>query len=204
MREGRILRLFLARPVRLAFDTVVREVMIPDLRAQPGVIAVWAGRQGPDERGDRALVSLWTSQAAMIAAMGEDLERSRFHPEYLAETVDRRLAVLPVLVEVGTQRPVRATILRIARGRVPSIGLDVYARDVEAGASRDLEHGRGPETLILGADGADRFVTVSTWTDWDALAAATGASVEQPVRTREQHAIEGFTAVHLELVSTSG
>lgn len=204
VREGRILRLFLARPVRLAFDTVVREVMIPDLRAQPGVIAVWAGRQGPDERGDRALVSLWTSQAAMIAAMGEDLERSRFHPEYLAETVDRRLAVLPVLVEVGTQRPVRATILRIARGRVPSIGLDVYARDVEAGASRDLEHGRGPETLILGADGADRFVTVSTWIDWDALAAATGASVEQPVRTREQHAIEGFTAVHLELVSTSG
>lgn len=204
VREGRILRLFLARPVRLAFDTVVREVMIPDLRAQPGVIAVWAGRQGPDELGDRALVSLWTSQAAMIAAMGEDLERSRFHPEYLTETVARRLAVLPVLVEVGTERPVRATILRIARGRLTRIDLGTYARDVEAGASRDLERGRGPETLILGADGPDRFVTVSTWADWDALAAATGASIEQPVRTREQHAIDGFSAVHLELVASSG
>jgi hypothetical protein len=204
VREGRILRLFLARPVRVAFDTVVREVMIPDLRAQPGVVAVWAGRQGPDERGDRALVSLWTSQAAMIAAMGEDVERSRFHPEHLSETIDRRLAVLPVLVEMGTERPIRATILRIARGRLPHIDPDAYARDVEAGASRDLERGRGPEALILGADRPDRFVTVSTWTDWDALAAATGASVEQPVRTREQHAIDGFTAVHMELVAPSG
>lgn len=198
--EGRVLRLFLARPVRLAFDAVVREVMIPDLRIQPGVVAVWAARQGPDELGDRALVSLWTSQAAMLAAMGEDLERSRFHPEYLAETVERRLEVLPVLVEMGTERPTRAAILRIARGRLTGVDLATYARDVEAGASRDLERGRGPSALILTADGPDRFMTLSTWSDWDVLAAATGASVERPVRTREQHAIEGFTAVHMELV----
>lgn len=190
--------------MRLAFDAVVREVMIPDLRAQAGVIAVWAGRRGPDELGDRALISLWESEAAMLAAMGPDLAHSRFHPEYLSETVDRRLEVLPVLVEMGTQRPDRAAILRIARGRLATIDLDAYARDVEAGASRDLERGRGPEVLILTADGEDRFLTLSTWADWESLAAATGASLEQPVRTREQHAIEGFTAVHLELVRRDG
>jgi hypothetical protein len=204
VREGRVLRLFLARPVRLAFDTVIRDEMGPDLRALDGVIAVWIGRQGPDELGDRALISLWESEAAMLAAMGEDIERSRFHPEHLAETVQRRLEVLPVLVEMGTQRATTAAILRIARGRLATIDLATYARDVQAGASRDLERGRGPETLILCADGDDRFVTVSTWADWDALATATGASIDHPVRTREQHAIEGFTAAHLELIRLDG
>lgn len=195
-----MLRLFLARPVRVAFDSVIRDVMAPDLRAQPGVEAVWVGRKGPDELGDRAIVSLWTSEAAMRAAMGDSLERSRFHPEHLPETTDRRLEVLPVLVEQGADRPVRATILRVARGHLSGISLVDYARDVRKGARRDLLRGRGPEALILAAAGADRFVTISTWSDWEALAAATGASLDQPVRTREQHIIEGFTADHLELL----
>lgn len=204
VRAGRVLRVFLARPVRLAFDAVIRDEMGPQLRALDGVVAVWIGRRGPDELGDRALISLWESEAAMLTAMGPDIERSRFHPEHLSETVDRRLEVLPVLVELGTQRPTTASILRIARGRLAAIDLESYARDVEAGAVRDLERGRGPETLILCADGGDRFVTMSTWSDWDALATATGASLDHPVRTREQHAIEGFNAVHLELIGLDG
>lgn len=200
VEPGRVLRLFLARPLRVAFDTVIRDVMVPDLRAQPGVEAVWVGRKGPDELGDRALISLWTSEAAMRAAMGDSLERSRFHPEHLPETTDRRLEVLPVLVEQGADRPVRATILRIARGRLTGISLAGYARDVRDGARRDRDRGRGPEALVLAAAGMDRFVTISTWSDWDALAAATGASLARPVRTREQHVIEGFTADHLELL----
>ena len=68
--------------------------------------------------------------------------------------------------------------------------------------ARAIGHAFG--TMVAAAGGRKVVLGYDGRLSSPELAAATGASVEQPVRTREQHAIEGFTAVHLELVSTSG
>lgn len=200
MNERHILRILLANPVRLAFDPIVRESIVPDLRRSDGVVDAWAARRGPGDLGERAIVTTWTSRAAMHAVMGIEGQPSPFHPEHLAEMTDRRLEIMPVRVAVAADEVGDATILRIARGRPTSVDLDTYVAHVAAGARRDLERGRGPCELVLAQAGEDRFVTVSTWRDWEALAAATGASIDRPVRTREQHALEGFVAVHYELL----
>ena len=81
-------------PSRPEFDGFLRTEMLPDVRrsaraprrphrpSRPGI-----GRR-PD-RGDRL-----GDRAAMIAAVGETLEASTFHPERLAETTDRTLEIL--------------------------------------------------------------------------------------------------------------
>lgn len=202
MNEGEVLRIVLANPVRLAFDAILRERLIPDLRRAAGVSDVWAARRGPGDLGERAIVSRWVTRAAMASAMAGDGELPGPGGDPLAETADRRVEVLPVRVAVvapaGTGTT--PTILRIARGRLAAVDMDTYAAHVAAGAERDRARDRGPSALILASAGDDRFVTVSAWRDWDAIAAATGASLERPVRTREEHELSDFQAVHYELL----
>jgi hypothetical protein len=199
---GRCLRLFHCRPVRAAFDQLLRDVMIPDLWRQPGIERILAGRRGPDETGDRLVASVWSSLADMHAAMGEDIERSRFHPEYLPETTDRRLEVLPVVVALGAGSPPPGGVLRLARGRLRSTEVDAYAVDVRDGFARDLVHGHGPHSLVLARLSPREFVTLSAWVDWERIERATGASVDQPVHTQREHELDAFSAEHYELVPT--
>lgn len=106
----------------------------------------------------------------------------------------------PVRVDVGSDAGSPPSILRIARGSVATVDLETYLRDVDAGARRDVELGRGPIRLVVAQTGHDGFATISTWPDWESIAAATGASVQQPVRTREQHRLRDFRVDHYELV----
>lgn len=199
-----MVRVFRARPTRLAFDATLREVVLPELRAQVGIVELWAGRHGPDELGERAIVSTWSSREAMVAAMGDDLDRSRVSAEHLAGTTHRQLDVLPILVTVHQDVSTPPTVLRLAYGRLKQITLATYAEHVHAGAHRDIDRGRGPAALLLAEAGTDSFLTISTWTDWESLAAATGASLDQPVRTRERHELASFRALHYELVDIPG
>jgi heme-degrading monooxygenase HmoA len=199
--DGSVLRIFRARPRELAFDAIVREELIPDLRRLPGMLEAWVGRSGPDELGERAIVTRWVDRDAMFRAMGDDVERSRFHPEHLSQTTDRRLEVLRIRLLVrGPATMGEPAVLRVARGRLRAVDLDTYVGDVAAGARRDIDRGRGPSTLILCETASDAFVTLSTWRDWESIAAATGASLDRPVRTREQHELLAFGADHYELV----
>ena len=80
--EGQpVLRLFSCRPRRAAFDRILRDVLIPDLRALGDVTDVFAGRQGPDDLGERLVASVWSSTPEMTAALlVERLTRSRLIP----------------------------------------------------------------------------------------------------------------------------
>jgi hypothetical protein len=198
---GPTLRVFHCRPARAAFDQVLREVLLPDLWREPGVQLVLAGRRGTDDTGERVVASVWTSLSSMRDAMGDDVERSRFHPEHLGETTDRRVEVLPVLRAVG-KSDASSGILRIARGRLRSTELQDYAADLHEGVLRDREQGHGPEALILARLGPRAFLTLSTWPDWARIARATGATVHDPVHTQREHELAAFEAEHFELVPT--
>ncbi len=199
--EPPVIRVFRCRPVRGAFDEILRQVMLPDLARRPGVSAVYAGRQGPDETGTRVVVSVWASLALMEAAMGPDVEASRFHPEYLPETVDRALEVVPVELALLFREAAGPSILRFARGRVQPGGLAAYVDDVRRGTQSDVAAGIGPGALYLGRLAGDAFLTLSIWRAWAEIEAATGADLDRPIATQRSDALIEFEASHYESIA---
>lgn len=201
MPEPSVLRLFQFRPVGSAFDSILRDVMLPDLRRLPGLVDVFLGRRGPDELGPRLNATVWTSRAAMVAGVGEDFEQPIFHPEYLDETIDRVLEVLPLAISmpfdgVGTPR-----ILRTLRGQARRGEREAYIEEARNGTIADIDAGGGPLALHLATGpGDDDFLTMSVWESWSALETATGGDVRRPVATRHPERIERWDASHFEVI----
>jgi len=199
--EPRILRMFHFRPARSAFDSILREVMLPDLRRMAGVIDIHLGRRGPDELGPRLLATVWSSQAAMAASVGEDFDPPIFHPELLTETTERVLEFLPIAVSMPSEGPGQARILRTLRGRVLPAGRDVYIEQAREGYLADVKAGRGPLALHLATGpGDDDFLTLSVWDSWSAVEAATGGDIRRPMATRHSESIVAWEAAHFEII----
>ena len=130
----RVIRLFSFVAARRGFDTVLRDEMIPELRAMPDLVDSYVGRQESD--GPRIVVSVWDSRAAMVAGVGDTL--GVFHPEYLDATSGAVLEILDV--RASWQHPREdPRILRVLRGEVRAGELDVYASGGRAwrGTGRD-------------------------------------------------------------------
>jgi hypothetical protein len=186
-----------------AFDSILREVMLPDLRRLPGMVDVYLGRRGPDELGPRLNASVWSSREAMIAGVGEDFDPPVFHPEYIDETTDRTLEVLPLVISmpfdgVGTPR-----ILRTLRGTCRPGERDAYIVEARNGTIADIDAGGGPLALHLAiGPGPDDFLTVSVWESWAVLEQATGGDVQRPIATRHPERIERWDAVHFEVIDS--
>jgi hypothetical protein len=202
--DGRVLRLYRFRPVRVAFDRTMREVILPDLAMRPGVLQVCAARKGPAETGTRVVASLWTSLEAMTEAMGPDLERLRFFPEHFGETTDHQLEVLPVLVAMRHRQALQSGIMRVARGELATLSVRRYADDARAGIEADIRAGHGPASIALAESGERRFVTVSCWYDWDSIEQATGSTAQRPINTMRITDLSSFDVDHLELVPIGG
>jgi hypothetical protein len=213
MREGRlnpvsecrVLRLFRFRPVRKGFDAVLRDELIPDLVAFPALIDAYIGRQGPDEMGERLVASVWESRAAMSADVGEGFEPAIFHPEQLDGITDRALDVEELTIamhfdDVPALPESTAGILRLARGHIQPGELDAYREDVRLGTLADAKAGYGPLALYLAIDPPDRFLTMSVWSSWSVLEAATGGDVRRPLATRHAERIKDWGAVHYEIL----
>lgn len=198
--EGQpVLRLFSCRPRRAAFDRILRDVLIPDLRALGDVSEVFAGRQGPDDLGERLVASVWSSTPEMTAAMGDEVERSIFGPEHLAEMTDRRLEVirLSVVERFDRSSPV---LMRLARGTTGPGELEDYATEVATGVAADVAAGHGPIALYFGTVPPVGFVTMSLWRTWMDVAETTGTSAECPISTRYRDRLETFEAEHFEIL----
>ena len=199
--EPPILRLFSFRPVQSAFDAVMRDVMVPDLRLFPGLLDLYLGRRGPDELGPRLIASVWSSRSAMIPAVGEHFDPPIFHPEYLDATTDRVLEILPLALSLRFERPVPARIMRALRGRIRPGELDAYIEEARIGTLADVAVGRGPIALHLATGpGDDDFATLSVWESWSDIEAATGGDVERPIATRHPECIVEWDASHYELI----
>lgn len=199
MSEPAIVRLFRFQPVRPAFDADLRDSVLPDLRRLPGVMRVWAGRQGPGELSDRLIVSVWASREAMKAAQGDDPEDARFHPEHLDDTSNRRLDVLSLVHMEASPTPLVTGILRVTRGSLTDSDMTAYARLVVRDVTTRHDDDTGPRAVIVASDDGLEVVMVSTWPDWAAIESATGASVDDPLRVKRSR-LSGFQVDHYELV----
>lgn len=198
--EPGVTRLFEFRPVRVAFDQLLREEIVPALLELPGLRDLYVGRQGPSELGPRLVASVWDSRDAMASAVGESFESPVFLPEYLPETQDRELEFLPLAFGYRFARPERPGVLRFVEGEVAAGGLEGYIEQARAGTLADADGGRGPLALYLARRSTERFVTLSVWTDWATLQAATGGDVDRPIATRHARMLTAWQAEHLEVI----
>ncbi|HET7028444.1 MAG TPA: hypothetical protein VFI28_12190 [Candidatus Limnocylindrales bacterium] len=202
--EAPVLRLFRFRPAHPAFDAILREVMLPDLVSCRGLRAVFAGRQGPDETGERIVASVWETETAMADAVGLTFDQPRFHPEHLRDTVARRLEILPIACAVDVPSAGPPALIRLLVGRAKPGRLDDYVDAVRSGARSDIESGSGPLALYLARSGEDEFVTLSAWAAWSTVAEATGSSTRAPDATRHTHLLEAWTPSHYEAILIDG
>lgn len=195
-----VLRLFRFRPVRIAFDSILRLEMVPDLLSRDGVRDVYVGRQGPDELGTRVVASVWASRDTMSRTVGETLDAPVFYSEYLKETAERELTWMPLVFGFRFERPEPPGILRLVDGTVPSGELDGYVEEARDGTLADAADGRGPLALYLARRGNDAFTTLSVWPDWATLEAATGGSIQRPIATRHAERLTSWSASHFEVL----
>ena len=201
MRADReTIRLFQFRPRRGAFDTILRDVLIPDLARLPGVGEIFVGRHGPDEIGPRLVASIWDSHEAMAAVLGVSFDEETFHPELLLETTDRRLEVLPLSFIHRAEIGGPPTIMRLVSGRVRPDELEDYIAEAWAGTRDDAAAGLGPTALYLAACRPDSFRTLSLWPDWETLEVATGGDIDRPIATRHAQRLVAWSATHFEVV----
>ena len=200
MGDRPVIRLFRCCPIRAAFDGILRDVMIPDLQARPGLLDVRVGRTGSGELGERLVASVWRSEAAMFDTLGPDVEDSGFHPEFLTETTNRSIEILPLEIVFQASPDDMPALMRLARGTVRAGELEPYVEAARAGAAEDVARGTGPMAFYLAPRPPDAFTTLSVWPGWTAIEAATGADIRRPVATQHAQRLVTFEATHYEIV----
>jgi len=198
--ESRIIRLFKFRPVRVAFDQILREEMVPALVEFPGLLDLYVGRRGPEELGPRLIATIWNSRESMASAVGESLDYPVFLPQYLDETAERELQFFPLAFGYRFARPDQPGVLRLVEGAVQAGGLERYVAEAHAGTLADDDQGRGPLALYLAPRSAEQFLTLSVWSDWASLQEATGGDIDRPIATRHAKLLDAWQAEHYEAI----
>ena len=199
MPTARFLRIIAFRPAgdESPVDGVLRAAIVPRLLERDEIVDAWIGRQGWASDRTRVLASTWSAEpgpdAADLAALPETVL-----PDGPSVVVD--VDQLPLAVHARFERAEAARVLRVFRGTVRSGELDAYVVEARAGMSADSEVNDGLIAFALGIDPPDRFVTVSAWTGWQAIEAATGGNTRQPFATRNDARLAGFRIGHYEIL----
>jgi hypothetical protein len=200
--DASVLRLFGFRPLGFGadYDARLRRTLLPAFLELPGLREAYVGRRGPDDSGERMIVSIWHSGDAMAAAQVSGGEGELIEIETAEEVGPCRLELVTLAVDLPFERADRAQVLRIFRGQVREGELDQYVEEARNGTLADAAGPHGPVGLYLGPQSPDRFLTVSVWTGWESIEAATHGNIRQPMATSNAARLVGGTAVHYEVV----
>jgi len=196
----RVIRIFRFRLAEPHFDTELRRVLLPDLLTMDGVVDVYGGRRDRPNPDERIVASVWADRASMVAALGEAIESSPFHPELLDLSTDRELSICELEFGDRDESLGVPAVLRLVEGTVRAGELAAYVDEARLGTMADREAGRGPLALYLGCSGNDSFVTLSIWPDWATLQDATGGDVDRPIATRHAERLVDWSASHYEIM----
>jgi hypothetical protein len=183
-----------------AVDTVLRTAVLPRLVDAPAVVDAWQGRRGSAD-GNHVLVSTWREDPASEPGEPADLRLLEDPGLQALGGIDIvSVDELEVAVHATFSRDEPARVLRVFRGTARPGELADYVAEARAGMTEDARVNDGLVSFVLGHDGHDSFVSVSTWTGWPAIEAATGGNTRQPFATRQTRRLAGFRIVHLELL----
>jgi hypothetical protein len=181
-----------------AFDAGLRDTVVPRLADVDAVVDVWVGRHGSREDRARVLVSTWQVDpegdpdgpvdVAALRGLGEDV------------IVIGDVEQVPLAVHARFDRAEPTRILRVFHGRVRPGQLDTYVDLARTGMLADSVAYDGLIAFALGERPPVDFITVSVWTGWPAIEAATGGNTRQPFMTRNAQLLETFTVAHYEVL----
>jgi hypothetical protein len=199
--EPAVLRVLRFRPLEREFDATLRDEILPVVTRVPGLIDLYAGRQGPDQLGPRVVVSCWSSLATMASVVGRSIDDPAMPAAYRARIADPELTVLPVAITVRDPVARPPVVLRVTRGRAKPGQLDRYIEEARDGVIEDISSGHGPLALHLAADPPLGFVTCSIWPDWASIEVATGGQRDRPISTRHRERLDEWTVHHYEVLA---
>lgn len=198
MDDSGVLRVFCFRPTATEFDATLRNVIIPAMCRAPGILDLHAGRQGPDELGGRVVASVWSTHAAMAAAVGDSLDDPALHPGYAELATEQDLTILPLVLAIRRDRDIAPSIVRLLVGHAKEGLLDAYVEEARRGTLVDVDAGAGPMALYLATKPPDAFITVSVWDDWSSIERATGGAPDRPIATRHPELLASWRVSHYE------
>ena len=164
--------------------------------------ACYIGRRY-DSLPERVIASIWPASATMRASLGLAIDLEHGESDELGRLVEIHVEVLPIAIDLAFDAADDVTVLRVYRGRIRAGELEAYVAEARAGTTADDAAGRGPTALHLAVDEPDRFVTVSAWTGWDRIEAATSGNIRNPVATRHPERLLEGTVRHYEIMSRS-
>jgi len=170
--------------------------------AELPLCSIAVGRRHDHAR-ERVIATTWPDVRTMNAALGPGSDQGVAGIEDLPVMADARVYVLPVAFSLAFDRTGPPSVLRVYRGRARPGELHEYTAEVREGTFADDSAAHGPLTLCLAHDEPDRFITVSTWTDWDTIMTATGGSFSNPISTRHSHRLLEGTADLYEILPTT-
>jgi hypothetical protein len=107
---------------------------------------------------------------------------------------------VPLSVHARFERADPTRILRVFHGQVLPGELDAYIDLARTGMLADSVAYDGLIAFALGTRAPEAFTTVSVWTGWPAIEAATGGNTRQPFMTRNAQLLETFTVAHYEVL----
>jgi hypothetical protein len=145
------------------------------------------------------IVSIWESGVALTSALGA-AGGDRLEIETADEVGTSRVECATIALDLPFDRTDPAQVLRVFRGQVREGELDMYVEEARNGTLADAAGPHGPLGLYLGPQPPDRFVTVSIWTGWESIEAATHGNIRQPIATSNAARLVGGTATHYEVV----
>jgi len=195
-----VIRIFRFRLAEPHFDTELRRVLLPDLLMADGVLDVYGGRRDRPNPDERIVASVWADRESMVAALGESIEGSPFHPELLDLSTDRDLRICELAFGDRVGSMGTPAVLRLVEGTVRPGELGAYVDEARRGTVADRDAGRGPLALYLSCTDDDSFITLSIWPDWATLQDATGGNLDRPIATRHAERLVDWTASHYEVM----
>ena len=200
MPDARFLRVvsFLPGVAESAFDAGLRDVVVPRLADTDAVVDVWVGRHGSRDDRARVLASTWRVDPA--TASGDPLDIGALRGLGVDAIVIGPVEQLPLAVHARFERAEPMRILRVFHGRVRPGELDAYVELARTGMLADAAKYDGLIAFALGTQPPDEFVTVSVWTGWPAIEAATGGNTRTPFMTRNAQLLQTFTVAHYEVL----
>lgn len=181
-----------------ASDADLRDKCVATLAGLEGIVDVWAGRRGSGEDQSRVLVSTWLVDPEAGPAGAPDVAALRSLGDKVSTIHDVEQFGLSVHARFDRADPPR--ILRLFRGWVREGELDAYVEVARAGMLADSIDNAGLIAFALARQPPDAFTTVSVWTDWSAIEAATGGNVRQPFSTRNSERLSDFKVTHYEVL----
>jgi hypothetical protein len=198
--HARFLRVVRFQPgvAESAFDAGLRDTVVPRVVDGEALVDVWVGRRGSREDRARVLVSTWRTDPESEADGPIDIAALRSLGEDIVAVDGVEQTPLSVHARFDRAEPTR--ILRVFHGQVRPGELDTYIELARTGMLADAAVYDGLIAFALGARSADAFTTVSVWTGWPAIEAATGGNTRQPFMTRNAQLLTEFTVAHYEVL----